>query len=387
MVKQSIHDINENTNHLDKTPKVIGEGAYGCVHSPALECELRSKKRVMKNKISKIMLTKKARDELKSYTIVNSIDKNHEYHLHRPFECKVRKTRKNINAINKCPQIMHNFSKIDDYSLIIMENAGIDIEKFVQKASIWPNVNGFREKMKLFWIEFERMIKAVDHLLKNGIVHHDIKILNILYNISKNRTNLIDFGLVDKIQNKIKLSNESNNWLGNKFHWSYPFEVILWNKNKYMNFVNLSQNEKESYYQNIIDEITGLYKTNTYNEFRTFFSDVLPTNNVNSNLYQQFTRRYFDDYHYLLCEKINANNYDLFLRKSLSTIDIFGIGMVMAYTLKNTQHLVPEKFEQDMIELIYSILTPNVFERREPHYVLKKYKQILNENGFTHLHT
>ena len=358
---------------------MIGEGSYGCVHNPPLECESRTKKskKSNKNKLSKIILTRKARVELKEYTLIDKADGKYKYHLQKPAECKVRKTAKNMRAISKCPNIMSNFSDINDYSLLIMNDGGLDIEKFVDLVRTWPNTNLYREKIHDFWREFERMVKAVEHLVKNGIVHHDIKILNIVYNIDKERTNLIDFGLADKIANKIRDSKKSKNWLGNRFHWSYPFETVLWNRNDYMDFVNMSLDDKKRRFHQIISEITGTERTNIHQEFRTFFSDVLPTDDETSDLYKKMTHRYFMDDYSFLCEKINADNYADFLRKSIETIDLFGLGMVMAYVLKRTRQFVPANFEKEMIEFIYELLTPDVFARLDAHSAAVKYHDII----------
>ena len=55
-------------------PKVIGEGAYGCVHHPSLFCE-GSDKRDIEN-VSKLMKNKAALTELKEYVVIDNIDKN-----------------------------------------------------------------------------------------------------------------------------------------------------------------------------------------------------------------------------------------------------------------------------------------------------------------------
>jgi serine/threonine protein kinase len=377
--------------------EVIGEGSYGCVHSPPLECASRTQKKKNKKdkkKLSKIILTKKARVELKEYTLIDKADHKHTFHLQKPSECKVRKTAKNMRAISKCPKIMSNFSELDDYSLLIMNDGGLDIEKFVDLVetwpkttwpkttwpkTTWPKTNMYREKMHDFWREFERMVKAVEHLVKNGIVHHDIKILNIVYNTDTQRTNLIDFGLADKIENKIRDSKKSKNWLGNHYHWSYPFEAVLWNRDKYMAFVKLSLEDKTRAFEQIVSEIQGTENTNIHQEFRTFFSDVLPRDEVSSPLYQKMTHRYFTDNRSFLCEKINADNYTEFLRKSIETIDVFGLGMVMAYVLKRTRHFVSAEFEKEMIEYIYGLLTPDVFARSDAHTAVVKYHEILDK--------
>ena len=46
--------------------EVIGEGSYGCVHRPSLQC---TKKKVSKNKISKLMTRKHLDKELKEFKL------------------------------------------------------------------------------------------------------------------------------------------------------------------------------------------------------------------------------------------------------------------------------------------------------------------------------
>ena len=86
---------------------VIGEGSYGCVHSPSIQCKSPPKPGFdYKTYVSKIMKTKNAEQELKEFVMIGNIDKTNEYHLGQPILCKpkrsikleLKKTLKNANA-------------------------------------------------------------------------------------------------------------------------------------------------------------------------------------------------------------------------------------------------------------------------------------------------
>ena len=46
--------------------KILGQGSYGCVIKPALKCNTQKKDSVYKNKVSKIMYEKHAKEEIKA---------------------------------------------------------------------------------------------------------------------------------------------------------------------------------------------------------------------------------------------------------------------------------------------------------------------------------
>ena len=47
---------------------VVGEGTFGCVHSPSLKCKTK-KNRNYDNKVSKLLTAEDARDELKELSL------------------------------------------------------------------------------------------------------------------------------------------------------------------------------------------------------------------------------------------------------------------------------------------------------------------------------
>jgi len=89
---------------MSSSASVIGEGSYGCVHKPMLECNQskRSSKLDINNYISKFMLKEEALRELSQYLFISSIDKKKEFYLGKPLKCKPKRNVYNLNSVKKC---------------------------------------------------------------------------------------------------------------------------------------------------------------------------------------------------------------------------------------------------------------------------------------------
>ena len=109
---------------------VIGEGSYGCVHSPSIQCKSPPKPGFdYKTYVSKIMKTKNAEQELKEFVMIGNIDKTNEYHLGQPILCKPNLDKAGIKEdIKKCERI--TLDDPDKYSLLILKFGGPDFKAF-----------------------------------------------------------------------------------------------------------------------------------------------------------------------------------------------------------------------------------------------------------------
>jgi serine/threonine protein kinase len=170
----------------------------------------------------------------------------------------------------------------------------------------WPII----EKIEKFWIEAQRILLGLKIFHDNGIVHHDLKPQNIVYNEDKNRTNFIDFGLMttmDKIRDD---SNNSKYSLG-VLHWSFPLEMEFMNKKHYLQITRLSSTEKEKTHKKFFIE-----RAQTNDSVKTFLHYVLP---INSNMWDEML---LNSYNFIL-KDINENNYNEFLERVIRTIEIY----------------------------------------------------------------
>jgi hypothetical protein len=82
----------KNPKSGDDHPRVIGEGSYGCVVKPSLECKEPGIKLNYKEKVAKVMKSEYAKKEIDEYEKISEIDKKNKFlnsHIHQKFEFKI----------------------------------------------------------------------------------------------------------------------------------------------------------------------------------------------------------------------------------------------------------------------------------------------------------
>ena len=338
----------------------IGEGTYGCVHKPSLKC--KNKKVNYTDKVSKIMTKKHSRTEMKEYDNIANVDKSKKFYLGKPVLCVPEDDDSAKRAVNMCEHFRGN--TIKDYNLLIMNDGGNNLEQYADKMARLPRTPENIEKIEKFWIEAQRILLGLKVFNDNGIVHHDLKPQNIVYNEDTNRTNFIDFGLMTDMNTIRTKSNLSQYKLGIP-HWSFPLEMEFINKNSYLQLANLS-NDQKSNCLNFLSLINS--------NIKTFFSYI-----VNHDKDELWYIMRLDNCDFIMDAR--QDNYDEFLDRVIRTIDVYGTGIAFMYILNKTRHLIEPKLENELRELFYIMITPNVFIRFLPDQVLNIFEKILLENG------
>lgn len=358
---------------------VIGEGTYGCIHKPSLHCDGDVIDNY-NNKVSKILSTKHAEKELSEYSTISTIDKRHQYYLGKPTECQPDDSEYNRSAIKKCKNADELNHDLGNVSLIVMEDGGINLETFADNARKWKTTPENRRRMELFWIEFHRVLKGIQLFLKKNVLHLDMKPQNIVYDETKNRVNIIDFGLTHNINTIISRSKESVNGLAGH-HWSYPFEFMFHNKDTFDKMSGASDEQKEKYCLKVIKNVDNREKDKTSRAFLNFFSFVIE----DSDNYDQLFTKYMKGVYENIVYEIIPENYNDVLITSLRTTDIYGTGIAIAYVANKTKHLMGKEFTQDMGDLVYAMTDPVVFRRYEIDRVIKTFEGILEKyNALSH---
>lgn len=349
---------------------VIGEGTYGCVHKPSLKCGDGTQVDYS-NKLSKIMLGRDADVEMKEYDTIDAADATNKFHLPRPIKCTPELTTVARTQIRKCKRL--NKSDMKRLRLLIMEDGGKDLAAFVKE-------NPSAKQTEIAFIEFQRILHGLYVLLVNRVLHHDLKPQNIVFNISEHRMNFIDFGYMTTFKNIWTMSQTSTN-RHTIPHWSFPPEACMLNKSFYDDVLRLKRQEddmkmkQQPVHQSVADKLWTKYVEVHTN---TMLDIIGYDKSVKSRFLLQFTE-------FINTECI-PGNYDKFIVKSIQRIDVYGIGMTLLFMVVHLKPHIDSIFYDDLVELCFSALNYNVYERIHMPDFLKTYEQLLTDSGLLSKH-
>ena len=344
------------------TSIVIGEGAYGCVHKPSLKCK-DAPDMSYEGKLSKAMDIRHAATELKEYDVIDAVDKDLRYHLGKPEVCSPAKDRQTVRAIDKCKWIKSK--DIANMKLLIMKDGGLNLADYLYDIK-----DRTKEEIEMFFIELHRVILGIKVLGDNGIVHHDLKPQNIVYNPTEERMNFIDFGhmtMAESLKNKSIQSSNSHA----VSHWSFPMEMMFQNKKNYMSYAKLTVDERE--------QIFGQVRSGMKDHILTFLSYI--TNMIPKHEAMErnvFLRQQFYDF---FVNDLTPENYNEFLIKSINTTDIYGLGFTILHILGPAQHVLHPLVYEVLTNLCLNAINPKVSDRCDVDFFLQAYESVLTDSG------
>jgi serine/threonine protein kinase len=373
--------------------KVIGEGAYGCVHKPSIHCKNGVPHGFDYSKyVSKIMQTKEAESELKEFIVIGSYDKENEFHLGAPHMCQPDLNDPSLyEDIAECKHIKASDvkKKPRDYKLLLLEYGGPDLKALCNNELNKYLKTNKSQKSDSFWLEVHRLIKGLQFFKKNGIVHNDIKTQNILFNTKTGELKYIDFGLMRKKDVIVKASKKNDNFLG-IFHWSYPFDCGFMEKKRYQKYLSSTKTKREAYktqLSNLI-VINSDKKTNILqlpirhpDAFNILFAYINPEGiePVSAKKYG-YIQHFFEGFN----ELVDNKSYSAVLDKITDSIDVFGLGFTLQYILNCFMR--QKAVSNDMFARLSSFFhkmydfNPNTRET-DIDVLLNEYETILLETG------
>ena len=373
---------------MDIEPKVIGEGAYGCVHKPSLKCKDESIILDYNNKISKIMVKESAESEMDEYIQINKIDPEKKYHI-SPIKCIPEKNKKMLEQVLNCKKIGERVEKyFDDYELIVMEYGGKDLYQLF-KDPINDTVQN-RKRIYEFWIQSVNIFKAVQLFIKNGLIHHDLKPENIVYDEDKKSMKVIDFGLL-KTKDRIIYDTESSDYGFAMFYFNFPPEMIVYNKNMFSGNEELVESGKidEKKISKFFDDYID--KNPDYTKSLNGFMQYVKSESLHPQLREKMVSDFIDYINHIIKpneydeygDKIEKNEekveveYYAFLKKSMDTIDVYGLGLTFMFVLVKVHKLMDEDIVLQLHNLFLSMFHSNLLKRINIDDALKKLESII----------
>ena len=208
-------------NNNQRGGKFLGKGTYGCVYNPPIPCK-GTDERDSTDYVSKVMTKKEASNEMVEANIIREIDPKSNFALYGLKQCDiVSVTKSDENCLKDCTHLKKNAGKqkkgeckVTKLAQLVMKNGGYSLE--------------YNKNKSLFKIDPLQLLRPIydifvglNKVKKAGYLHRDIKNPNLVYNEGLNKFYLIDFGLMESIDNTFA-------WEGIHYH-KYPWYPLDWN--------------------------------------------------------------------------------------------------------------------------------------------------------------
>ena len=192
--------------------KLIGQGAFGCTYYPGFTCNAKTSKN--KNLVSKLNVDDNdSKNEIKTGKIVMKIKNYRQF-----FSPIVKACPVNLNAIDK-----KNIGECDVVDKHSDSKFILSYSRYINGSHLDKYILGFKEDLFVIAVinTYYYLIKSLQLLNKNDIIHFDIKGDNILHD---SVAIIIDFGLSINISD-ITVSN----LLGlRQYFYIYATDYYIW---------------------------------------------------------------------------------------------------------------------------------------------------------------
>ena len=360
----------------DDIPKFVAQGSYGCVHRPSLFCEGPTHPDY-KGKVSKVMTTKNMTKELKEYVLIDRADPNHNFYLGKPETCPLGNIVENKKPIKECKIGKDIVKNPSDYSLILMKDGGNNWDEFADDMNERPVNAENTIRVEQFWVEARRMLFGVKAMINHGIMHHDLKAQNIVYDEANRRSNFIDFGLMEDMKRTKQLCNNNQYGYAN-FHWSYPFESNLLNKAQYTEFAKSSLVDRQRFVRDLMKAFRDP-KNKRGSWIRLFFQEA---GIIDHSLQKNFFQWYYD----FILNKLSTLSYNDFIDIYLNKMDVHGLGLSMMYVLNRTHQFMQPIFYDKLIHLLFCMVYPDPTVRCSIDQSIREYDRIMIITGLAKKH-
>lgn len=236
--------------------KVVGEGTYGCVVKPPLKCsDIPDSKIDYTDKISKLMNKTDANSEFKELNKISKFTGIEKYAISLPIKCEPVKDKNFSSFFSDCEgEKVNNAYRRNRLGQLLLQDGGVNLQTYIEDIYPFQTI----DDKKIF---FTSIINLFDGLLffnKKKLVHFDIKLINLVYNVKTGQSKFIDFGML-KSHNKIKNDyTQGNAWYGRKwFNW--PPENECGNRPQFNSLDNCKDVREKFSYSEFLDRLVNTF--------------------------------------------------------------------------------------------------------------------------------
>lgn len=373
-----------DSNNTTKDPNFLGSGTYGCAYDPPIQCEDGE---TPENSISKVMKGNNAKREFKEYDIVRDTDPEGIYTIGALRICKPELSNKKLQDYLKetCTPIQK--SKLDDLSMLLLENGGMDLDRYIREViNKMDNQQERALETKRLFVRFIDILNGVDLFTMNEVSHRDIKLQNVVFNKDTGRTKFIDFGMMTTFEGIVKEASANDYFLGKQPHWSTAFVCLAFDK-------IIFDKVREKWGQ-------GNWKERQLVGLGKFLNEGIATGLSRYNgLPKAFVVRIMNSFAETMDDiVIEKKGYREFLYRSSNIIDLYGVGIMLLQVLATLDYL-PDiadehpTFWRDIFEFMTEIMSQNVFHHITSQQAVEKYHRLLEhynlyqDTGLEYAHT
>ena len=348
----------------------LGEGTYGCTLDPHPACRgnvqfLNSK--VQKQQpiatVGKVFVEQKHADEEWNVALMlYKIDPMQSHFIYPTSRCDTTVASvKKAQEKRHCTNMMRTSKK--QVKMIMLQNGGIALQEYMMRNMMQP-VDLLQSLLPVF----HGLVK----LSKNGIVHHDMKFDNILYNPVTMQCRAIDFGLM--VATKDALTFGGNPYIFSNY-WLHPPEYrVLVSMHKH-NWKHMDTAEMRQ----MLSSHLSIYKIRFSPLDSLHISDLILNGKIFS--YCDYERSYMLFMKQLYKHK-NKEGIIGYMQRFANRIDVYSLGITLLYlTMYMNTTLTTNNVEQQLQSLIRSMIHPDPRKRSTPTKCLRDVLKIVGTSS------
>jgi len=332
--------------------KLIDQGGFGCVFYPGIECDGS----ISKNPKYISKLHKKSYHVINEYNIGKKVTKIPLYGYY--FAPIVNMCNIDIAKIDKrerdmCRVITRTGSNSKFVIMKMPYIKNVSLIKYITNSNIDK-----KEIVAYIMDSYKFLLHSLNMLNSSGIVHFDLKIPNILFEVKTKNPIIIDFGLSLSMDDLGPKTYSKYFYTYNAAYYIWPIDV------------------------HIINYVINVNSNLTYEELVVLVDTNIKTNRALSIFSEGFVKRYRDLMinTYKKYTNVPAENVVTELVKNCNTWDIYSLSVMFLQLVNFMSYggFTDNKLIKEFSELLLLNIHPNAARRLSFDETKKRYKKLFS---------